>query len=430
MKPTLFKIPDEVFGIPIFGVGLLLGIVVLAAIGTTIHLIVRHKKNAGSDSTSLGKELMGQLPFWALLAVIIVWILPAIMQGHDGLPVRGYGTMLLCAVTLATLLGIWRGHKIDMSPDQVISLVFWIFVPGILGARIFYITEYWNDLQRDTMWETLGQLVNITSGGLVVYGSVIGGMIGIIGFTAWHRLRFLTVVDMLAPCLMLGIAIGRLGCLMFGCCFGGVCDHTWAVTFPGSPDAAPAYISQYERGTLLGIQFASDPEAPSVLVEVKPDSPAYDAGLRSGDQIIGLNGLMTRNNRELRTVWVSCCSELGKMDSLKIQKKDGTVIVVPLPERSLPVHPTQIYSSLNGFFIFLFLMALSPFLPYEGMMFATVMTIYPITRFLLEIIRTDEAAIFGTGLSISQNVSIVLLLGIAGLWLYILVRRRPVYSCE
>ena len=93
-----------------------------------------------------------------------------------------------------------------------------------------------------------------------------------------------------------------------------------------------------------------------------------------------------------------------------------------LPSRSLPVHPTQLYSAVNAFFLFFLLLALEPFCRHEGMLFAMMLTIYPITRFLLEIIRTDESAVFGTGLSISQNVSLLLLASVAVLWYFVLKR--------
>ena len=57
------------------------------------------------------------------------------------------------------------------------------------------------------------------------------------------------------------------------------------------------------------------------------------------------------------------------------------------------------------------------------MLIALMLTIHPITRFLLEIIRTDEPAVFGTGMSISQNISFGLLACGAGLWWYI--SRQP-----
>jgi phosphatidylglycerol:prolipoprotein diacylglycerol transferase len=53
-----------------------------------------------------------------------------------------------------------------------------------------------------------------------------------------------------------------------------------------------------------------------------------------------------------------------------------------------------------------------------------MLTIYPVTRFLLEIIRTDEVAMFGTRFSISQLVSFAILAGVIGLWRYVLSRPR------
>ena len=92
----------------------------------------------------------------------------------------------------------------------------------------------------------------------------------------------------------------------------------------------------------------------------------------------------------------------------------------PLPERSLPVHPTQAYSAINALLICAFLLAVSPFCRRDGMVLALLLSIYPVTRFLLEQIRTDEASVFGTGLSISQNVSIALLSAVAALWIWVL----------
>ena len=59
----------------------------------------------------------------------------------------------------------------------------------------------------------------------------------------------------------------------------------------------------------------------------------------------------------------------------------------------------------------------------DGETFALLLTIHPISRFLLEQIRIDEPGMFGTSLSISQHISILLLAAAAGLWIY--VERRP-----
>ncbi len=96
---------------------------------------------------------------------------------------------------------------------------------------------------------------------------------------------------------------------------------------------------------------------------------------------------------------------------------------VTTPGHSLPVHPTQVYSAVNAALLALLCWTFYPFRRRDGVVIGLLLTLYPLSRFLLEHIRTDEAAIFGTGLSISQNVSLLLLGAIALYWA--LLYRRP-----
>ena len=90
------------------------------------------------------------------------------------------------------------------------------------------------------------------------------------------------------------------------------------------------------------------------------------------------------------------------------------------PARSLPVHPTQLYSAIDAALIALVLLAWSPFRRHDGELVALMLTIYPIMRFMEESIRTDESPVFGTGMSISQNVSILILAAAVALWIFVL----------
>ena len=92
------------------------------------------------------------------------------------------------------------------------------------------------------------------------------------------------------------------------------------------------------------------------------------------------------------------------------------------PSISEPVHPTQLYSSANAFLLCLFLLAYAPYRRRDGEILAWFLTLYPITRFLLETIRTDEPPTF-TGLTTAGNVSVILLSCALALWIYIL--RKP-----
>jgi prolipoprotein diacylglyceryltransferase len=90
---------------------------------------------------------------------------------------------------------------------------------------------------------------------------------------------------------------------------------------------------------------------------------------------------------------------------------------------SLPVHPTQIYSAVDAFILCLLLLAADPYIRRDGQLFALGIGLHAVARFLLEIIRVDESAVFGTGLSISQNISVLLLLAAVAIFLYSL--RHP-----
>ena len=107
---------------------------------------------------------------------------------------------------------------------------------------------------------------------------------------------------------------------------------------------------------------------------------------------------------------------------LAIETADGETYewaIEQLPQRSLPVHPTQLYSAMNAFSLCLVLVAWFPFRRRDGEILALMLTLYPISRFVLEAIRTDEGGRFGTGLTISQIVSLAMLLAAAGLWVYL-----------
>jgi phosphatidylglycerol:prolipoprotein diacylglycerol transferase len=91
---------------------------------------------------------------------------------------------------------------------------------------------------------------------------------------------------------------------------------------------------------------------------------------------------------------------------------------------SLPVHPTQLYSAIDGFVLLVLLTAYYPLRRRDGAVMALLMIAYPVTRFLIEYLRNDEQ-VFLFGLTISQNIS-VLLLG-AGLFFWFWLARKPAH---
>lgn len=412
MLRDLFYIPNqEIAGLPLFGRGWLLLAWVIFSVILLIWLVRKRASRA---------EAWGYLPLLVLVALAIWWLLPFLCKDGRGLPIRGYGAMLLVAVAAAVALAIWRARRVGLDHELILTLAFWAFVPGIIGARAFYVIEYWNQVQKETPLGTLMEIINLPDGGLVVYGSVIGGFVGLAGFIYKYKMPALATLDLVTPSFMLGMAIGRLGCLLNGCCFGHACDLPWAITFPPN---SPPYQSQVRRGQMYGFELSAGPNAEPVVERAEPVSPAGKAGLLPGDVLRSINDHTVRSAGQAHEVLARLFRERRP---LVIQTEDGRRLelpAIPVPARSLPVHPTQLYSAANGLVLCLFLLAYAPFCRRDGELWATFLVLYPVTRFLLEMIRVDEPGVFRTGLTISQLVSLLVLLCAVAFWAHVL--RKP-----
>ena len=213
MCSELFRIPYEVGGVPIFGVGVLLAIWAIASAATIIGLVRKH----GSAT-----EVVGSLPVLLLLGAAIVF-LPRVFP--DGLPVRGYGVMLLVGITSGVGMAMYRARQGGLDPEIILSLAIWLVVCGVVGARLFYVTEYWDEsFAGKSPRDTLLEIANIPEGGLVIYGGLIGAAFGFVVFVLKHRLPLLAMADLIAPSMAIGLAFGRIGCFLNGCCYGGETD--------------------------------------------------------------------------------------------------------------------------------------------------------------------------------------------------------------
>ena len=283
MRSTLFHIPhaDAVWGIPLFGFGWLLAIVVLAGLLTLGYRIVRNGWN---------RDALNDLGLFVVLAIIVVIAQRIEELDVDGtplgVPIRAYGLLVLLGIAAGIALSVRQAQSMGINPETVFALCFWIVAGGFLGARTFYVVQYWDQFAQPTVRETLTQIINLTDGGLVVYGSFLGAAVAFAAFVWKHRLPALALADLLAPGLMIGLTLGRLGCLMNGCCWGGICEQSsLGIAFP---QGSPPFVDQLERGLLVGMRLRPDEREESWIVEeVTPGGLAARAGLKSGDRLQG-----------------------------------------------------------------------------------------------------------------------------------------------
>jgi phosphatidylglycerol:prolipoprotein diacylglycerol transferase len=130
MHSELLRIPYEWGGVPIFGFGVLL---VLWAIGSAITLGGLARRNGWSIET------LSAVPMLLLVGAAIV-MMPRIFPG--GLPIRGYGVMLLAGIVAGVGMAMYRARKGGLDPEIILSLAVWVVICGVVGARLFYVIEY------------------------------------------------------------------------------------------------------------------------------------------------------------------------------------------------------------------------------------------------------------------------------------------------
>jgi phosphatidylglycerol:prolipoprotein diacylglycerol transferase len=142
-----------------------------------------------------------------------------------GLQVRTFGLAFAAAFLLAALLISRRLREIDRPPDWAWELMAAALVGGVVGSRGYFI------LQNGTGGD-LGSTA-FSSSGLIWYGGVVGGAIAVCLWAWFRRFLGLALLDLVAPALALGYAVGRIGCQLTGDgTYGKPSDLPWAMGYP------------------------------------------------------------------------------------------------------------------------------------------------------------------------------------------------------
>lgn len=455
------------------------------------------------------------------------------------LRIYGYGLMMVLGFLVAIALAWWRARRAGENPETITQIGILSLIGGVLGARFAYIFQHW-----DTQFANapLSSLLDITSGGLIYYGGLILGALTVIIYLLVKRLPARRYLDIMAASLMIGLAFGRMGCLVNGCCFGSACSQDWALgqKFPmfskplikldgrenpfsmGQSSPSPVYQHQleqraaelYKRGTPDSPNL-TQPHSTRLEGYVNPDSrlvnqfatgiatvkvddgevkvpilllhpPGNLHGCLESDQLttmfgsekqgkklfddlagadakIGLDewrkGLKESNgflrgsehwneamsfdansdkhldfeearlflrSRKALLIRMFCKSLRPKADELdKINEYlKADEIELALNTRARAVKPAQVFGIINALLLAGLLMLFHRFRKREGQVFAMLLVLYPITRFVLEAIRDDNPHNILQGvLTHNQYTSLAMMIG--GIVFFFILHKLP-----
>jgi len=145
-----------------------------------------------------------------------------------GFQIRWYGIFIATGLLLATLLILQRAKKLGFEEDTIIDLVIICMPSAIIGARMYYVLFNWSYYQGDIM-----KMINIRGGGLAIHGGVIAGVLAGWIYTRIKKHDFTKLIDITAPGLILGQAIGRWGNFFNNEAHGGPTDLPWGIMVEG-----------------------------------------------------------------------------------------------------------------------------------------------------------------------------------------------------
>jgi len=346
----------------------------------------------------------------------VLFRIPIRIEGWipDGIPIYGFGVMLFLAFVSIFWLVARRAEKEGIRKEFVQDLAMWLFVGGVVGARLSSV------ILEPVPWS---QFFRIWDGGLILYGGIIGGVLAYVavyfyalrprGISGWR------LADASAPCLALGICLGRIGCFLNGCCYGSVaCPDCPQVHFPFSSPPRHALVRDGDQ-TAAGFTMSERAgDRPTVAV-VDPSSPAEQSGLKTGDVIAKVDGQPVSTYREL---WDSLVLNWprGKNDlQLTVQRGDQEIDLPAFAPRTLGLHPTQLYESISMLLLLGILFAYYPLRRNPGELIAIMMMGYGIHRTVNERLRNDPRPNeFETYISI-----LLIVLGLA-LWVWLRYLRQ------
>ncbi|MDB5353826.1 MAG: Prolipoprotein diacylglyceryl transferase [Phycisphaerales bacterium] len=292
------------------------------------------------------------------------------------IPIYGYGVMLVIGFIAAMYLAQFLARRSKLDPEIFANAAIFALISGIVGARLSHVLEnlpQYTD-PHNTAWQNFINAINIREGGLTYYGGFLLAFPTLVLYAIWKKVPLPLGMDIIAPCLMVGLGFGRIGCYLNGCCYGAECQAPFAVQFPYGSDA---YLTEFDQKAL---------RQPVPRELIRDGTPLADYMDVKGLRQLDVAGMSADDFERFHAR-----GSLKKKDEVA---KEGLESIAA-QQKANPVHPAEIYSSVTAFLLVGFLLAAFTLPHVPGRIFAGMMMVEGMFRYLLEMLRVEPAIIGG-----------------------------------
>jgi phosphatidylglycerol:prolipoprotein diacylglycerol transferase len=149
-----------------------------------------------------------------------------------GIPIYWYGIIVVVCILVGAVVASFEAKRRGQNPDHIWNGLILVIVFGLIGARLYHVISSPQGLVRgfDYYLQHPIEILMIRQGGLGIFGAIAGGILAVFIYARWQKLNFLTWLDIAAPALAVGQAIGRWGNFFNQELYGYPTTLPWGIT--------------------------------------------------------------------------------------------------------------------------------------------------------------------------------------------------------
>lgn len=155
-----------------------------------------------------------------------------------GIPIAYYGIIIAVSMLVGLSLVEWQAKRTGQKPELYLDFALYAIIISIIGARLYFVLFSFDDFK-----DNLFHILNVRTGGLAIYGAIIGGVATAFVFSKVRKISFLKLSDTCIVGLLAGQVIGRWGNFFNREAFGGYTDGLFAMQIRKS-DVSLRYVSE------------------------------------------------------------------------------------------------------------------------------------------------------------------------------------------
>lgn len=277
-----------------------------------------------------------------------------------GFHIAYYGIVIGIGMLAGWLLAEWMAKRTGQNTEFYLDFTLIVIAASVIGARLYYVAFAWNDFSDDPI-----SIFNLRTGGLAIYGGILGGVLTAIVYTRIKKYSFWLLADTGCIGLITGQIMGRWGNFFNREAFGKYYDGLFAM--------------QLDR-RVVSSEFSKSVTNETIQEIYTGKTAVLDRILEIRENVVNVDGI-----------------------------------------EYIQVHPTFLYESVWNLCLLIILIFYTKHKKFDGEVMLLYLVGYGLGRMWMEGLRTDQLFLWGTPIAVSQLLSALIVVTAITIWI---IKRR------